>query len=362
MSAPKIRGGSWLSANYEKLALLIVLVLLLASVATLFLILNSKKTMISAAPWERVPAHPASVGEINTGLVASVNDELANPIQIPMERRRLIVGPLRVSCVSKGEPIAYEATNCPFCGAVQPSSKDEDNRDTDGDGMPDWWEKKYGFNSLDPSDAAVDSDGDGFSNLEEFFAKTDPKDPNSKPEAHSKLRVDGPPRIVPFRLRFVSVSKTATSVKYQINVRDLTRTYFVTNGETVEGFRVTDIDDKDPKKPVLILEHGDRLIRLVQNEIFTQESFSAVLVSLIDKKPFRVLKNQTFKLGESEYKVVDITRDAVVIRDTRNARNTTVPQLTEDERMRLRAGDVMLPETRRPGSPTRDVPVGFPLR
>jgi hypothetical protein len=46
--------------------------------------------------------------------------------------------------------------------------------DTDGDGMPDWWEKKYGLNPNDPSDAAQDKDGDGYTNLEEYLNGTEP--------------------------------------------------------------------------------------------------------------------------------------------------------------------------------------------
>lgn len=47
--------------------------------------------------------------------------------------------------------------------------------DSDGDGMPDSWEKKYGLNPNDPSDAAKDADGDGYTNLEEYLNGTDPK-------------------------------------------------------------------------------------------------------------------------------------------------------------------------------------------
>ena len=40
--------------------------------------------------------------------------------------------------------------------------------------MPDAWEQTYGLNPLDPADAALDNDGDGATNLEEFVAGTDP--------------------------------------------------------------------------------------------------------------------------------------------------------------------------------------------
>ena len=47
--------------------------------------------------------------------------------------------------------------------------------DADGDQMPDGWEVQHGLNPQDPSDAALDSDQDGLSNLEEFYNGTDPR-------------------------------------------------------------------------------------------------------------------------------------------------------------------------------------------
>lgn len=41
--------------------------------------------------------------------------------------------------------------------------------DTDGDGMPDEWERSHGLNPKDPTDRNGDRDGDGFTNLEEYL-------------------------------------------------------------------------------------------------------------------------------------------------------------------------------------------------
>lgn len=74
--------------------------------------------------------------------------------------------------------------------------------DTDGDGIPDWWETKYGLNLNDPNDASVaapggitylqkyqhgldptspDSDGDGYSDGQEIAAGTNPNDSADHP-------------------------------------------------------------------------------------------------------------------------------------------------------------------------------------
>lgn len=46
--------------------------------------------------------------------------------------------------------------------------------DTDKDGMPDEWEIKYGLNPNDPSDASMDCNGDGYTNIEKYINGIDP--------------------------------------------------------------------------------------------------------------------------------------------------------------------------------------------
>ncbi|MDT0677577.1 DUF3826 domain-containing protein [Autumnicola musiva] len=48
--------------------------------------------------------------------------------------------------------------------------------DTDGDGMPDEWENEYNLNPENPEDGSFDSDGDVYTNIEEYLNGTDPRE------------------------------------------------------------------------------------------------------------------------------------------------------------------------------------------
>ena len=59
-------------------------------------------------------------------------------------------------------------------GRCLPEYKGTPVVDTDGDGMPDVWEVRYGLNPNDPGDAVKDCNGDGYTNIEKYINGIDP--------------------------------------------------------------------------------------------------------------------------------------------------------------------------------------------
>ena len=112
-----------------------------------------------------------------------------------------------------GRPIPFGFKTCPFCNAVQPSEV-KVVLDGDKDGLPDEYEKKYGLNPKNAADVDEDKDGDGFTNMEEFKAGTDPSDQSSHPDYLDFVKVVPPLQNTTLPFVFTGVTKTPSGVKF----------------------------------------------------------------------------------------------------------------------------------------------------
>jgi|GEM_PF-899614 len=139
----------------------------------------------------RSPVTLAEVSEVSESFLASERRVLCKKCH------KAIVGDVKV-CPA-----------CPFCGEKQ----EEEAKvvlDADGDGLPDEWERRFGFNPNDAADANADADGDGFTNAEEFAAKTDPLNRKDHPDYVDSLKLVLPLKETYMPFVFIAANKIPT--------------------------------------------------------------------------------------------------------------------------------------------------------
>lgn len=91
--------------------------------------------------------------------------------------------------------------------------------DTDHDGIADAWERAYGLSPTNPNDAHLDFDGDGFTNIQEFNAGTDPLNSAIHPNEfafvnNDNTEIQGAVRLTPFSTPPVDCSTTTVGAMY----------------------------------------------------------------------------------------------------------------------------------------------------
>ncbi len=92
-------------------------------------------------------------------------------------------------CINAGTALVWHADQTDLDGAARVLGGAVDmgaweavgggEPDSDGDGMPDAWETRFGLDPHSPADAAADPDEDGANNLAEYFADTVPTNAQS---------------------------------------------------------------------------------------------------------------------------------------------------------------------------------------
>jgi hypothetical protein len=127
-----------------------------------------------------------------------------------------------------------------FPGAATPGSPNiAPAQDSDGDGMPDEWETRYQFRLADNSDAAGDADGDGLSNLHEFRAGTNPRDPESN-----------------LALDIVSIPNPAVALRFTAQANRSYTVLFCTDLSRPDWKKVFDIDPGAAERQLTVLDPG----------------------------------------------------------------------------------------------------------
>jgi hypothetical protein len=214
-------------------------------------------------------------------------------------------------------PIPYAATICTFkeCGVTN-KPDNEEVVDSNGNAVPDEWEKKFNVFAMAPEEIAADHDNDGFASREEFDWQTDPRDGSSHPPYLAKVRVAGIKQ-VDFSLIFKGVNRAGTNLIFQINLQANGRSFYKKLGEEAEGYKLVSFDEKAAAGPTLVMERNGKQILLVKGKPVLSPESEVKLVSLIDGASFVVKPDVDFEFKKAVYRVktVDMQRSRVLISD-----------------------------------------------
>lgn len=353
------KAPSSLLGAYDRIAAFVAILLLAASV---FFFVKSRGMVDSdmkkfGRSLQKDPEHP-SVGALNLLPYSNAIAHIAHPQRIANNPERKIgffVPETRVWCanLSCRAPLPPNAEKCPVCGTEQPSEKTgtvvaSDDVDTDGDGMPDVWERKYGLNPTDPSDASADPDEDGFSNLLEFQNGTDPTNKNSHPDPVSFLRVA---KIEATPLPLVLKSASATS-QSQIDYTDAstkqTFTCWVKLGQEITanlgkiktGYTLVSVTNREEmvelkgigkvKRSIgyATVANGKKRIELRQDTRASDTDYKISLVLAYDNTVLSVSSDDEFKVAGKSFRIIKVDKEAstVVIKSTVGKTEITIPK------------------------------------
>lgn len=307
----------------------------------------------------------AAVQSVEMAAFQAAKKAIENPGKLPEPVRHqesFLGSGRRIACEqgeagkskSCGMPIPEDSKVCPFCGAKQPEEK-KIIYDTDSDGMPDDYEKKFGLNP-EKDDRAEDLDQDGFTNWEEFQMGTDPADAKSHADYLDSLRLELPLMETTLDFYFEKAEKIPAGTRYYFkdpkqknDYGKMGKTYSVMDGDEIgkTGFLAKGYEKKSEKRKIkggsgaakevdcseatVVRKSDGKVIKMGVGEKKKSVDVQAKLVySRNGTREFIVVPNNVIELNGTKYKVIAIER-------TNNGAKVTVEHTVNGKRRTLDA-------------------------
>ena len=319
----------FIKKHYEKLILLLLLVIFIAS---MFHVLNIVKQtgeiqehhlqIPTRDPDYKIHSPDDPIFDV-TELLKSTSLNWINP------------GPRNPADADHYSDLAYvfPISRCPFCGKLIPRSYMEKmevcpfckNKQIGGAPfakppvdsistatLPDEVMTKYGINANDPDAIYYDLDKDGFSNIYEYLKKTDLADPRNHPPLWQRLRVIDVGKVI-LPVRFMALNtldnKDPKMWELQINNGKFSDLYMIGRELEIEHkfFRIVNAehkvaDDKGTQKDVSVIYlkevDGDRELTMTIGEPVRSFADKAILEDSANPgKRMTVSVGDSFSLG-----------------------------------------------------------------